>query len=115
MMLNCFLWEGKVLKKINSGRELSKIIEDSREPLLVYAFTPMCGTCRLAKQLLVVLEQTEGVPAIIEIDINYFKEEAAKWEITSVPCLLYIENSELRDKVYAFESVTKLYSFAKEQ
>ncbi|UTR09676.1 thioredoxin family protein [Evansella sp. LMS18] len=75
----------------------------------------MCGTCQLAKQLLQVLEQTEGVPGIMEIDINYFKEEAAKWEITSVPCLLYIENSELREKLYAFESVTKLYRFAKLQ
>lgn len=77
----------------------------------IYFYTPMCGTCHLAKRFLQIVEKMDNVPTIYEADINYFKVIAKEWEIESVPCFIAFRESKVVDKMYAFESVTKVYEF----
>lgn len=75
--------------------------------------TPFCGTCQLAEQLLSITFQaldSRSVPTY-ECRAGEWKEYLNKWHIESVPCLIFIKNESILEKIYAFESVTKLYQF----
>ncbi|MFA9556200.1 thioredoxin family protein [Evansella sp. AB-rgal1] len=96
--------------KIKSEEQFDNLQKGNDEPIILFMTTPMCGTCQLARNFLLVLEKVDNVPPIYEVDVNYFKSYANSWEIESVPCLLYILGNSIT-KLYAFESVTKIYQF----
>lgn len=75
----------------------------------LYFYTPMCGTCEVASKMLNIVEISFPSLQIGKMDINYVQELAFKYKIESVPCLIVAKNGEITNKVYAFESVTKLY------
>ncbi|NNV06552.1 thioredoxin [Geobacillus sp. MMMUD3] len=97
-------------KRVNAihRNELRKTIEN--EPLLaLYLYTPLCGTCQLARRLLVIIEQLFPTLPFYETDINYIPKQAVEWQISSVPCLLLFVDGAMAGKWYAFPSVTDLY------
>lgn len=72
---------------------------------LVYLYTPFCGTCQVAGKMLSIVEEViPGLP-IGKVNLNYMNELAEKWMVESVPCLVFMENGEVIEKVYAFHSV----------
>lgn len=77
----------------------------------VYFYTPLCGTCDLARSFLEMTEKVSGRSFIYDIDLNYYKQEAAHWEIKSVPCLVKFKNNVPEKKLYAFKSVSNVYDF----
>lgn len=77
----------------------------------VYFYTPACGTCAIAKSYLNIIKEIPEMPYVAEKDINLVPEAAEKWKIESVPCLILLKNDDMIDKLYAFESVTKVYNF----
>lgn len=79
----------------------------------VYLYTPMCGTCQLAKRMLEVVEQLFPHIPFYQADINYMPERAMEWKIESVPCLLLFHHGTIRQKLYAFHSVPHLYETIK--
>lgn len=77
-----------------------------REGLMVlYLYTPMCGTCQVAKRMLSVVDELVPAIQIYSVNLNYFPNEAKELGIESVPCLLIYENGQEMEKVYAFQSV----------
>ncbi|AKM20272.1 thioredoxin family protein [Geobacillus stearothermophilus] len=88
--------------------DIKRMVEG--EPLLALSlYTPLCGTCQLARRMLVVVEQLFPDIPFCETDINYIPEQAAAWKIESVPCLLLFAGGEIIGKWYAFHSVPYLY------
>ena len=84
------------------------------EPMLVYFYTPFCGTCREAKRMLnLALKAAEWKSPAFSCDLNFAPNLAEKWEIQSVPCLICFENGEMKEKVYAFQSVSFLFDWLK--
>ncbi len=75
---------------------------------LIYFYTPMCGTCQVASRMLQVIEKLVHVK-IGKMNLNFYPELAKKFEIESVPCLLFIKDGELVEMIYAFQSVPFLY------
>ncbi|EOR24170.1 thioredoxin family protein [Cytobacillus oceanisediminis] len=73
-----------------------------------YLYTPLCGTCMVASKMLTVLHTMKPDLNLGKMDLNYAPDLATKFEVESVPCLLIIENGELKEKVYRFESVPHL-------
>ncbi|MFC4411393.1 thioredoxin family protein [Chungangia koreensis] len=74
-----------------------------------YLYTPLCGTCQVAGKMMdVVAELVKDVP-IGKANLNYLEDLAIDYEIESVPCLVITENGELKEKIYAFQSVPHLY------
>jgi thioredoxin 1 len=82
--------------------------------LCLYLYTPLCGTCQLAKKMLTVVEHLMPTLEIGMSDLNYLPDKAVEWKIESVPCLLLIINGEIQKKIYAFHSVEYLYETLKE-
>jgi thiol-disulfide isomerase/thioredoxin len=77
-----------------------------REGLMVlYLYTPMCGTCQVAKRMLSVVDELVPSIHIYSVNLNYFPNEAKELGIESVPCLLIYENGQEKEKIYAFQSV----------
>ncbi|WP_246946120.1 thioredoxin family protein [Bacillus pinisoli] len=75
----------------------------------LFLYTPLCGTCKVAERMLHVVENLVTEYPIRKINLNYFPDLAAKWEIQSVPCLLLFEKGEMTKRIYAFQSVDYLY------
>jgi len=82
--------------------------EQKKEPVFLYLYTPLCGTCMVASKMLTIIEAMKPEMKIGKKDLNYSKELAIKYEVESVPCLLIVEEQELKEKVYRFESVPHL-------
>ncbi|MCM3651550.1 thioredoxin family protein [Metabacillus litoralis] len=79
----------------------------------LYLYTPMCGTCQVAKRMLSVVEELFPTIRIYSLNLNYFPSEAKELEIESVPCLLILENGLEKERVYAFQSVGFLHELIK--
>ncbi|AWC30381.1 thioredoxin family protein [Bacillus cytotoxicus] len=91
-----------------TGAEAANLIVN-QEKTVLYVYTPMCGTCQLAKKMLTVVEATIVDLEVGMLDLNYAPHLAREYEIESVPCLLIFENGTLKKKIYAFHSVEYLY------
>ncbi|NMD68992.1 thioredoxin family protein [Bacillus sp. DNRA2] len=76
---------------------------------LVYAYTPMCGTCAVASKMLSVIEELIPNLVVVKMNVNYHRTLAESLMIESVPCLLIYKDGTLEHKLYAFQSVPFLY------
>ncbi|WP_349408405.1 thioredoxin family protein [Pseudalkalibacillus sp. SCS-8] len=89
----------------------------NRKRMIVFFYTPLCGTCKLAKKMLeVALEAGEGSDSreVLACNLNQMPAIARDWEITSVPCVVFIDEGRFIDKVYSIRSVDHIYSKIKE-
>lgn len=83
------------------------------EKSALFIYTPMCGTCDVAKRILNVIEELLPDLPIGMANINYLENLAQDLKIESVPCLLVSNNGQLQQKIYAFQSVPFLYEMLK--
>jgi thiol-disulfide isomerase/thioredoxin len=88
--------------------------ETDTGPLILYLYTPFCGTCQLAKKMLTVVEAALPSLDIYMANLNFLPKQALDWGIESVPCLLVFENGSVIHKKYAFHSVEHVYQILKE-
>ncbi|MFD3448775.1 thioredoxin family protein [Microbacteriaceae bacterium 4G12] len=79
------------------------------ELVILYIYTPLCGTCQVAKKMMAVIDAALPSLEIGMIDLNYAPDLAMKYAIESVPCLLLFERGEIVKRIYAFQSVEYLY------
>jgi thioredoxin-like negative regulator of GroEL len=102
-----------MLQEIN-GDQLKTYVNEAKAPLLVYFYTPFCGTCAAAERMLsITLEAIPGAPHAVSCNINFTPGLAESWQISSVPCLIVIDNDKITEKIYAFQSVDRLFRFIK--
>lgn len=80
---------------------------DKKSSGLVYVYTPLCGTCQMAAKMLRVANEIVNF-TIGRMNLNFFPQLAVGYEIESVPCLLFIKEGKIADKIYAFHSVPYL-------
>ncbi|WP_226669396.1 thioredoxin family protein [Metabacillus litoralis] len=81
--------------------------------MIMYLYTPMCGTCQVARKMLTVVEELVQFN-IYSVNLNFFPNEAKELGIESVPCLLVYKEGILKEKVYAFQSVGYLHDLLKQ-
>ncbi|TXC91172.1 thioredoxin family protein [Metabacillus litoralis] len=81
--------------------------------VILYLYTPMCGTCQIARKMLTVVNELVQSD-IFAVNLNYFPNEAIEMGIESVPCLLVYKDGILKEKVYAFQSVGYLHDLLKQ-
>ncbi|GAA0326927.1 thioredoxin family protein [Bacillus carboniphilus] len=89
-------------------REEASVLMERERPYFLYLYTPMCGTCHLAEKMLTVIDELDPSMSIGKTDINYIPEFAELAEIESVPCLVFIKDKTIHQKLYAFQSVPHL-------
>lgn len=75
----------------------------------IYFYTPMCGTCQLAKKMLTVVKALLPQLTIGMHNVNYGRELAEAYQIESVPCLFLVKDGQVQQRIYAFQSVEYIY------
>jgi thioredoxin 1 len=64
--------------------------------------------------MLTVIDELLPTLSIYSVNLNYYPEDAKGLGIESVPCLIISNNGEIKEKVYAFQSVGYLYDLIKQ-
>jgi len=74
-------------------------------PFAVYFYTPLCGTCRVGKKMVDVVQAMERGMDIFEANVNVMPQVVQDWKIESVPCLAFVSEKRIAGKLYAMRSV----------
>lgn len=80
-------------------------------PPFLYFYTPLCGTCLIAKQMLEIVEETQRFESLA-INLNHFPNFAQQFQIEQVPCLM---STKTAAKLYIFANVVNVYQFCQTQ
>ena len=84
---------------------------DSRgKPVVVFLYTPLCGTCKAAKRMLTVAEHLLPEGTISAANVNMMPLLAQEYKIRSVPAMLLMdaERNSPPHIVYRMGSVEEL-------
>jgi thiol-disulfide isomerase/thioredoxin len=79
--------------------------------LLLYIYTPFCGTCHLARTMLEKIESVHQTDVFYEMNASFFPEFMQDNKIESVPCLLIKNDNIILEKIYTFHSIPNIYSY----
>ena len=93
--------------------ELLERLHQTTAPVAIFVYTSLCGTCQLAERMLEIVVATGVKTPIYKININYASVLVDKWKITSVPCLVMIQEGRTIQTEYAMQSVDHLYTLIK--
>lgn len=95
-----------------TAEELEKQLVE-RERLVLYLYTPLCGTCQLGERMLTIVTHMLPALPIYKCNVNWLGGRNAEWKIESVPCLLFWNQGRVTNKTYAMQSVDELYKLLK--
>lgn len=92
---------------------MQEITEEAlnQDRLLLYIYTPFCGTCHVARSFLEKIESVHRQEIFYEMNASLFPEFMQENKIESVPCLMIKEGNEIKEKVYVFHSIGNIYSY----
>ncbi|WP_163971579.1 thioredoxin family protein [Oceanobacillus halotolerans] len=92
---------------------MQQITDDiiKQDHYLLYIYTPFCGTCSLAKSMLTKIEVVHQQSIFYEMNASLYPEFMQENQIESVPCLLIKDGNEIKEKVYAFQSIGNIYQY----
>lgn len=102
------------LKELDGANWRSSMLEDSGGGKVgLFVYTPLCGTCKVGERMLEVVQATGSAVPLYKLNINYAPELAEQWQITSVPCLIVLDEGEPIAREYTMRSVDHLHSLLK--
>ncbi|MDL4839928.1 thioredoxin family protein [Aquibacillus rhizosphaerae] len=87
-----------------------EVLKDETKELILFIHTPLCGTCHIARKMLVTVEVMKNNLTFYEVNASFFPDFMQEKRIESVPCLLIMKAGRIQERVYSFESVVKLNS-----
>lgn len=74
-------------------------------PIVIDFFASWCAPCKMLSPILdSVMEQYEGLVRFVKIDVDLYPDIAAKYEIKSVPTLLFFSKNGLVRRETGFKS-----------
>jgi len=88
--------------------QCEQYIQD-REPFILFLYTPLCGTCKLAKQMVEATVPMFPNIKFYSANINYFPKYTKENRISTVPAIILNDSEGPPETVLAIESVTNLY------
>jgi glutaredoxin len=91
-------------------KEISEEILEEQD-LLLYIYTPFCGTCHLARTMLEKIEAVHQETIFYEMNASLYPEFMQENKIESVPCLVIKKSNNIQEKIYAFHSIANIYSY----
>jgi hypothetical protein len=90
-------------------RTIEETFRDHTTSKAYFFYTPFCGTCKVAQKMCTVAMEALPGTDMYACNVNFFPKYVQKWTIESVPCLIIARGGVVLNKVYAFESVDKVY------
>jgi thiol-disulfide isomerase/thioredoxin len=88
--------------------ELIRLRWSQASNFAVYMYSPWCGTCRYGEKMLSVVKTMAPSAAIYKSNVNFLPNLVPDWRIESVPCLIFIEQKRMTEKLYTMRSVEYL-------
>ena len=89
-------------------------ITNSLSPIIVDFFASWCGPCKMLSPVLEKIDEKFGENLkILKVDIDKFPELANKYNIMSVPTLIFFENGEIVRQETGFMLEEKIMEFIK--
>ncbi len=87
---------------INDVKEFDQTI--AQGTVLVDMFATWCGPCKMLAPVLEDLAKTyEGKVQIVKVDVDENPELAARYEVMSIPTLLFFKDGELANVSMGFQ------------
>ncbi|WP_269411878.1 thioredoxin family protein [Lentibacillus daqui] len=83
----------------------------AKESYFLYIFTPLCGTCKLARTMLDKIESVHQENIFYEMNASINPEFMQEYKIESVPCLFIKQDGKIKERVYAFRSIANIYHY----
>lgn len=92
---------------------MQQVTEDIllKDHFILFIESPFCGTCHIAKSMLTKIESTHKQDIFYKMNASLHPDFMQEEKIESVPCLLIKDDSEVKEKVYAFKSIQNIYSY----
>lgn len=75
---------------------------------IYFCYTPLCGTCKLAKKMLEHWSTNHSDTSIHAVNINVNRNLAMKWKIKSVPYVVVFVNGMKAHEFYKFQSIENI-------
>ena len=101
------------MKELNEV-QLQEVLSQKGNPLAVFFFTPLCGTCNAARRMLEIAEyMLPPEVVIVTANVNRMPNVVQDYRISSVPALLvYSADREEEPRVYyAMGSVERVLEY----
>ncbi|WNS44989.1 thioredoxin family protein [Paenibacillus sp. MMS20-IR301] len=94
--------------------ELLELLGTHGQPLVVFLYTPLCGTCKAARRMLEVARHL--LPPELNIaggNVNRLPELVKTYRISSVPALLAVpaDRAARPEILYSFGSVERVLDY----
>lgn len=99
------------IREITEKEWLDREKIPGREALFFY--TSLCGTCQLAEKMLEIALSSGPCLPVSKLNINYTPKVRDAWRISSVPCLVVVQDGKPVRMEYAMRSVVDLHAWLK--
>ena len=93
--------------------EFDEKIKNSKNKVLVDCYADWCGPCQMLSPVIEDLANDTEYCDFYKVNIDNAPEIASKYEIMSIPTLLFFENHELKEKTVGFRSREELEELIK--
>lgn len=90
---------------IEIDRDRLNFLINKKDDHILFVNSPFCGTCKVARNMLLYIEETLEKEKFYEINAILVPEFMQKYQIMSVPCLIVFNEGEPIDRIYTFYSV----------
>lgn len=93
------------MKKMNEADLITE------KDALVFIYSRFCGTCHVARGFLQRIENTHKEEIFYEMNASLHPNFLQNYQIESVPCLLIINDNEIKERIYTFYSIGNIYQY----
>jgi len=92
-----------------SQKELLARTAEGGDSFVVFLYTPLCGTCKLAERMLDIIMTLEPALPLFKSNINFLPQVSQSWRISSVPCIVIVGADQQKQMIYQMQGVDDLY------
>lgn len=97
-----------MLIEIKTEQEFNELVLKSEGKVLVDFFASWCGPCKMQAPVLEKLAEENEDKKIFKVDIDEVRELAERFEIFSIPTLVFFENGKEVDRLMGLTSKSEL-------